>query len=180
MEKISDRTGDAPLAYNVLIAVAKSYEKRQKFNDAYLEWSLIASKWPTGQIGKEALLAMGRCKHADYRGPKYDASSLISAKSYYEDFKSRYSEEAKTYNIDEKLRQIKEQSGYKQFCIGQYYQKTDSLMPANSYYEMVMADWPDSTAAKMAKIAVEKEKTESKKEEKWQTQIMKKLEKLLL
>jgi outer membrane protein assembly factor BamD (BamD/ComL family) len=150
MEKISDRAGDAPIAEKAALAVARSYEKRAKFNEAYLKWSEISYRWSTGDVGKEALLGMARCKQAAYRGPGYDSSSLVSAKSYYEDFRQRYPADAEKLGVDEKLKQIVEQLAYKQFSIGKYYQRTDSVQPANFYYQMVLANWPESTAAKMA------------------------------
>lgn len=151
MEKISDRAGEGLMAMDAALAIVKSYEKRGKFNDAYHKWSEISSRWPTGKMGKDALLGMARCKHAAYKGPKYDASELTSAKSYYENFELRYSKDAVEINADGKLNQINEQMAYKQFSIGQYYQKTDSKQAANFYYQMVIDNWPESTAAKMAK-----------------------------
>jgi len=168
MEKISDRVGEAPIAQKAALAIVESLEKRGKFSDAYHQWSYIASRWPTGQIGKDALLGMARCKHAAYRGPKYDYSNLVSAKSYYQNFKLRYSEEAKKLDIDKKVQQITEQQAYKQFDIGRYYQKTGNKQSADFYYQMVIDNWPDSTAAKMAKeqIAFEDTKPQESKEEK--------------
>src|SRR4030042_228518 len=80
MEKISDRAGGAPIGVRAAVAVAEHYEKRRKFAEAYQKWSEISSRWPTGQIGKDALLNMARCKHAIYRGPKYDVSSRVRGK----------------------------------------------------------------------------------------------------
>jgi len=165
MENIGDRAGDAPIGVKAAVQLAKSYEKRSKFNEAYEQWSLISSQWSTGQIGAEALLGMARCKHAAYGGPRYDSSALISAKSYYENYKLRYPERAKELNIDERLEQIEEQLAYKQFDIGRYYQQTGSKQSANFYYQMVIDKWPGSVAAKMAKkemsmgesVAAEKE-----------------------
>lgn len=154
MEKISDRAGDAPIAERAMVAVARSYEKRKKFIEAYHKWSEISYRWPTGDVGKESLLSMARCKHAAYRGPGYDCSNLVSAKSYYEDFKQRYPSDAEKLDVDGKLKQIVEQLAYKQFNIGQYYKRTGSVQPANFYYQMVQDNWPGSTAAKM----VEQEK----------------------
>ena len=168
MEKISDRVGEAPIAQKAALAIVESLEKREKFEDAYHQWSYIASRWPTGQIGKDALLGMARCKHAAYRGPKYDYSNLVSARSYYQNFKLRYPEEAQKLDIDKKVQQITEQQAYKQFNIGRYYQKTDNKQAANFYYQMVIDNWPESTAAKMAKeqIAFEDTKPQESKEEK--------------
>lgn len=151
MERIVDRAGDVPIAKKAALAVAKSLERRGKYNEAYHRWSEISSQWPTGQMGKESLLAMARCKHAAYRGPKYDASSLVSAKSYYENFKLRYPKESEEINVDERFKQINEQLAYKQLDIGRYYQKVGDKQSANLYYQMVLDNWPASTAAKMVR-----------------------------
>ncbi|HEW79915.1 MAG TPA: outer membrane protein assembly factor BamD [Phycisphaerales bacterium] len=90
---------------------------------------------------------MARCQHAAYKGPKYDASELISAKSYYENFKLRYPKDAEKFDVDKKLKQISEQLAEKQFDIGQYYQRSGNNQSANFYYQMVVDNWPVSTAA---------------------------------
>jgi len=158
MERISDRTGQSPIAIKAIQAVADSLERRGKYNEAYYKWSEISSRWPSGETGKNALLNMGRCKHAAYRGTKYDGSNLISAKSYYENFRLRYPKDAEGFGIDEKLKQINEQLAYKQFDIGKYYQKTGNKESANLYYQMVIDNWPGSTGAKMAEKMISDEK----------------------
>ncbi len=157
MDKISDRAGDEPIAKRALLTVVEHLEKKDMFNEAYDKWSQISSRWPTGQIGKDALLGMARCKHALYKGPQYNATNLISAKSYYEGFKQRYPEDANQLDIGGKISQINEQLAYKQFKIGCFYQRTGSVEAANLYYNMVVANWPESTAAKMAKERMSQE-----------------------
>ena len=63
---------------------------------------------------------MARCKHAAYKGPKYDASNLISAESYYKNFKLRYPKDAEKFAIDEKLKLINEQIALKKFRVAEY------------------------------------------------------------
>lgn len=154
MGRIGDRAGDAPIGVRARVAVVESLEKRGKFEDAYHEWSEISSRWPTGQMGRDSLLGMARCKHAAYRGPNYSISNLISARSYYENFRQRYPREAKSFDIAGKLRQIEEQQAYKQFSTGEYYKKSGNDVSARFYYEMVLEEWPESVAAKMAKEAI--------------------------
>lgn len=163
MERISDRAGDAPIGINAAVAVAEYYEKREKFAEAYLKWSQISSRWPTGQIGKEAMLNMARCKQAAYKGPKYNNADLISARSYYENFKLRYPEDAKKIDADKILKQIDEQLAYKEFNTGRYYQKTGNKQSANLYYQMVVDNWPDTVAADMAKAAMKEKEPDAKK-----------------
>jgi outer membrane protein assembly factor BamD (BamD/ComL family) len=157
MERIGDRAGSSPIALKAALSVVESYEDRGKFNEAYLKWSQIQTQWPTGQTGKDALLGMGRCKHAAYKGPNYDASGLVSAKSYYENFRLRYPEDAEKLDIEKRIGQIDEQQAYKQFSIGRYYQRTGSKQAAFFYYQMVIDKWPSTAAAEMAKRCMDKD-----------------------
>lgn len=156
MEKITDRAGDEPIGLQAALAVAKSYEKRRKFNEAYLKWWEISSQWQTGNVARDALLAMARCKHAAYKGPKYDDSNLKSAKSYYGKFKLLYPRDAEHADVDDILDQIDEQLALKQLTTGRYYERTGHAQAANLYYDMVMQNWPDSKAAEMAKQMIDK------------------------
>ncbi|HPS55426.1 MAG TPA: outer membrane protein assembly factor BamD [Sedimentisphaerales bacterium] len=151
MEKLSDMEGDSPLAINAAKEIAVSYENRSEYKNAYMQWSYISSHWPYGDIGKESLLSMGRCKHAAYKGPRYDNSNLVSARSYYEKFIVRYPEDASGYGISDKTSQITEQLAYKEFTIAQYYQRTGYAHSAEFYYKMILEKWPDSTTAEMVR-----------------------------
>jgi len=163
MEKITDReTLDTPIGTQAAVAVAKNYEQREMFNEAYFKWSEIALFWQTGEIGKEALLAMARCKHAAYNKPEvakrplFDASGLKTARSHYEKFKLLYPEDANQIAIDEKLKEIDEQLAYKEFTIGRYYHRTGHPQAANLYYDMVMNNWPNTETAQKAKMEKQK------------------------
>ncbi len=162
MEKISDRTGlDEPnsIGLKAAIAVAEHYEAREKYIEAYLKWSEIASYWEMGPIGKKAILRMAEDNFAAYnkppekRQPLLDASKLTTAKTYYERFGLRYPEDAAKHDIPAKLKRIDEQMAYKQYTIGRYYQRTKRLEAANLYYDMVTENWPETEAARMAKEA---------------------------
>lgn len=166
MERIKDRSGQAPIAVKAALAIATSLEKRGKFEDAYYQWSEISSAWPTGEIGKQALLGMARCKYAAYKGPNYDASALVSAKSYYVNFKSRYPKDAGKISVDEILKQIDEDLAYKQFSIGLYYEKTDDRLSANLYYQMVLDNCPTCWSATMAKQNMDDSKLGAEKAKK--------------
>jgi outer membrane protein assembly factor BamD (BamD/ComL family) len=162
MERLSDRAGlDEPnsVGLKAAIAVAEHYEARQKYIEAYLKWSEIASYWEMGPIGKKAILRMAEDNFAAYnkpperRQPLLDASKLTTAKTYYERFALRYPEDAAKYDIPAKLKQIDEQMAYKQYTIGRFYQRTKRIEAADFYYNMVTQNWPDTEAAGMAKQA---------------------------
>ncbi len=152
MERIADRAGDKPIAKRAMLSIAKSYERRDKFFEAYQVWSDISSRWPGGDLGRDGLLGMARNLHANYRGPAYDLKDLISAKSYYQEFQSKYPRQAVELEVDRIIKQINEQIAYKQYTIGEYYEKTGSLQAANLYYQQVLDDWAGSKAAKLAEV----------------------------
>ncbi len=151
MEKIIDRAGDAPIAQKAAIQVAKMFEKRKKYDQAYDQWSMIYTRWPTGETGKTALLKMAQTKHTLYNGPKFTDAPLISAKSYYREYAEKYPQEAKELGIESTLEEIEQQLAYKQYAVGCYYKRTGSLQAAALYFQMILDQWPDSVAAELAK-----------------------------
>jgi len=157
LEKVTDYAGiDSQMGTEAAIAIAKNYEKREKFHEAYIKWWEISSQWQTGSIGRDALLGMAKAKHAIYnKNPEkkrsfYDASCLRSARSYYERFRLLFPDDAKTIDVDGIINEINEQLAYKEFVTGQYYQQTGSRQSANLYYDMVTTNWPDTKGAQKA------------------------------
>ncbi len=158
MEKVTDRAGiNTTMGTEAAVAVARNYEQRKKFHEAYLKWWEISLEWQTGLIGRDALLGMAQSKRAIYnknpehKRPFYDASCLRSAKSYYERFRLLYTEDAKALGVGKILKELTEQLAYKEYIIGQYYQKTKNKQSANLYFNEVVSDWPDSIAAGKAR-----------------------------
>jgi outer membrane protein assembly factor BamD (BamD/ComL family) len=167
MHDIADRSGDAPIAKRALTRLAKGYQGRKEYRDAYDVWGEISSRWPTGDIGRDALLQMAQSLHSAYKGPKYDSTTLISARTYYENFKARYPLQVDEYDIDEKIKLVDEQLAYKEFEIGEYYSRAELPEAANLYYDHTSQSWPGTTAAKMSDEVIEQiksgEKTKAEK-----------------
>jgi outer membrane protein assembly factor BamD (BamD/ComL family) len=158
MEQITERAGiDSPIGTKAALAVAKSYEKRRKFEEAYLKWWEISLQWQTGETGRDALLGMARCKHAAYNKhpkrerPRYDISGLKTAKTCYEKFSLTYPQDAEKIGVSRILKQIDEQLADKQLSIGRYYQRTGKKQSANLYYQLVSDNWQETQAAEKAK-----------------------------
>jgi len=154
MNAIADRAGDAPIAKRGLISIARSYEKRHLYRDAYHAWSDVSSRWPSGDIGREALYGMASNIYAAYNGPKYEAGSLISARGYYTELKNRYPEFAASINVDQTLGRIDEQMAEKDLTVGLYYDRTGCDEGARLYFGEVVRLWPDTLAAEKAREAL--------------------------
>ncbi|MBE0537593.1 MAG: outer membrane protein assembly factor BamD [Phycisphaerae bacterium] len=154
LRRIADRAGEAPIAQRSLVTLARGYSKKGDHLDAYEVWSEISSRWPTGEMGRTALLEMAQSLHSAYRSPDYDPTSLASARTYYRNYRLRYPEMAVDNDIEEKLKLIDEQLAYKQYAIGEYYDRTGSVDAAKLYYDEVIRNWPDTAAAEMAQARI--------------------------
>lgn len=164
MEDISYRlTLDDPygMGLKAEIAVAKSYQERKKYDEAFYRWAQIRDRHKNENLGKEALLAMAQCKLGMYKGPDYDDSDLIgrplnpssfydSARGCYNEFKLRHPQDTEEFNIEQKIQDVDEKLAYKQFKIGQYYQETGNNLSANLYFQMVVNRWPQTVTAQIA------------------------------
>jgi tetratricopeptide (TPR) repeat protein len=158
------------------VAVAKSYQERKKYDEAYYRWAEIHDQHSTNLLGKQALINMAQCRNALYRGHQYDTSDLIgrplnpesyynSAKSCYQKFKQQYPEDTDEFDIGQRLNEIDEKLAVKQFEIGRYYQERGNMLSANLYYKMVVNRWPQTNAAKMAnEILIKNADSQEKKQ----------------
>lgn len=163
MERISDRAGldeQDGVGLRAAVAVAEHYEARERYLDAYLKWSEIASYWETGPVGKRALLRMAEDNLLAYnqprpeRRPLLDGSKLVTAKTYFEKYAALYPGEVSRYSIPDKIKQIDEQLAYKQYTIGRYYLRAGKAQAANLYFDMIVQNWPETKAAGMARQAL--------------------------
>ena len=150
MRQVADKAGTAPLAHRAMKTLAEAQGRREKYMEAYQTWSEIADRWPSGDFGREALLAMAQTLHVAYRNPESDASVLRGALSYYEDFAKRYPATADQYEVQQIIATIREQMAYKKYHTGYYYERTDNVPAANLYYRQVIEDWPNTEAAALA------------------------------
>lgn len=151
MENIAEKAGNSPIAKRALITLAQSLEKRGQYLDAYQRWSDIYSRWPTSQTAQTALLAMARSLHSSYKGYKYNSTNLESAKSYYNDFITRYPQQAKELELIQQIHLIEEQKAYKQYEVADFYERSGHTQSAALYYQAVIDQWPKSAAAQLAK-----------------------------
>lgn len=160
LENIADRTGDAAIAKRALFTLAENFERRKKFLDAYQVWSDISSRWATGETGKLALFGMARSLHSSYRGPKFTATNIDSAKSYLTTFAERYPQDAQELGVLASLELIEQQKAFKNYETAKYYVRVENVPSAEIYYDSVIENWQDSAAAQLSKKELRKLKAE--------------------
>jgi outer membrane protein assembly factor BamD len=155
MYKIADTEGDAPISKKALVTLAQSFERRGDedpciYEKAYLTWSEASNRWPTGDMGQQSLLGMGRSLEKAYKGPKYDSKVLEGAKNYYSQYIERYPESAEEMGLPQKIVIIEKDLSEKELAIANYYERTESYKAAHMYYQKIAELWPGSNAGKIA------------------------------
>lgn len=163
MEKVSDRAGlDEPnsIGLRAAIAVAEHFEAKEKYSEAYLKWSEIASYCETEPVGKRALYRMAEDnlaaydKPAEAKRPHYDGTRLTTAKTYYAKYLALYPADAKENEVPARIQHIDEEMAYKQLAIGQFYRRTGKRQAAGLYFDLVVREWPNTQAGALAKEAL--------------------------
>lgn len=154
MERVTDHSGmDSPLGLKAATMIARNYEGRRKFDEAYLKWWEISLSYGSGEAGKEALLGMARNKFDSYNKPgpfkraAYDGSRLRTAETYFSRLESYYPADANNMDVRGTLETIHEQMAEKQLSIAEFYDRTGKKQAANLYYDMVISDFPGTRAA---------------------------------
>jgi outer membrane protein assembly factor BamD (BamD/ComL family) len=164
LEKMTDHAGiDSQIGIDASLAIVKNYEKRKKYNEAYLKWWEIYSTGKKDNIlMRDALLGMAKSKQAIYnKNPEnkkafYDASCLRTSKTYYEMLRTNYPEYAKEIGVNEIINTISEQLAYKELSTGIYYQKLGKKQSANLYFDMVINKWQNTKSAEIAQNMLNK------------------------
>jgi tetratricopeptide (TPR) repeat protein len=166
MENISDRVGmqePNSVGLKAAIEVAEYHEAHEEYLEAYTTWSEIASYWEKGPVAKRAVYRMAEDNYLAYdqNPPKrrafFDASKLVTAKTYYEKYSTLYPQDANSLDIPEKLKQIDEKVAFKQYTIGKYYIRAGKQQAAHLYFDMVVRNWPKTEAAEMARQALDED-----------------------
>jgi tetratricopeptide (TPR) repeat protein len=155
VRKIADKAGNSTIAQRALVTLARSYEDRKLYLEAYDVWTEIAVRWPTGEKGEQSLLAMATTMHSAYKGPNYDDAPIKSAEGYYGLYKLRYPEIAEDKGVDQQINNAEEQIAYKYLNIADYYADTGDVQSAMIYYNYVLDQRPDTQVAQMVAERIE-------------------------
>ena len=75
---------------------------------------------------------------------------LIEAEERFVQFQSQYPRFANQQQVGVVLDDISDTRAHKEYVIGDYYERTDSIRSAVFYYRSVMTNWPESTWASLA------------------------------
>jgi len=159
MHGIESREGDTPRSRRAMVTLAQGYQKREKYINAAETWLEVKDLWPAGKIGENALYQMANSHNSAYKGSKFDSTTLLTARSYYNDYKREYTRISIEKGIDTNISEIDEKLAEKQYTIGFHYENAENIHGAKLYYDYIIEKWPDSKAAESAKTRLSVIKT---------------------
>lgn len=125
------------------------------FSLAELDYARLLRNYPNSRYHQLALQRTAEAALSSFGGIAYDDSALVEAEERYHDYRLRYPGAAQAGDVDVILTGIAEQRAAKELATGQYYERTEHLGSAIFYYRSVLAQWPDTLAAREAQSRLE-------------------------
>ena len=125
------------------------------FSLAELDYARLLHNYPNSRYHQLALRRTAEAALSSFGGIAYDDSALIEAQERYHDYRLCYPGASQTEDVEEILTGITEQRAAKELATGQYYERTEHLGTAVFYYRSVLAQWPDTVAAREAQDRLE-------------------------
>ncbi len=151
----ASRTTDpkSGLADDATMAVANSYFRKGRYEDAAAHYDMVIKNPRTNQHVLEAHVLGMQSLLRSYLGPQYEVSPLDQAEKLAEQALISFPDEQLG---DEKarLQQVKKairfERSQREFQAGEYYYNLKYYRSARIYYQRTIAEYPDTPFAKMA------------------------------
>jgi outer membrane protein assembly factor BamD (BamD/ComL family) len=138
------------LAEQAIKTKADFYYRTGEFELAEEEYARLTREFPNSRYARLAMLQSARSALASFPGVEFDDAPLIEAEERFVQFQSQYPRFASQQRVGVVLDDISNTRAHKEYVIGEYYERTDSIRSAVFYYRSVMTHWPDSTWASLA------------------------------
>ena len=150
--RMNDPTG--PRADDAIMATAGIYFRRNRYDDADYQYSLLRREYPRSEFQFEAHLLGLQSKMRKYQGPDYDGTPLEEAEKLIVQLRRNFAgqlsaderERLKTTSAD-----LNRMVATRDMRMAQYYDGTKYYGAARGYYAEVINKYPDSELAQQAR-----------------------------
>jgi outer membrane assembly lipoprotein YfiO len=151
MFRIQQRAPGSPLAEKALLHTADYYFNDQDYDLAYDAYVAYAQRYPRSpEIPRIKLRAAFSCL-AQFRGVKFDATSIIDARAQLIDIEKTYPEMSAEENLPSVVDQIDSAFAKKILETGDFYARTHQPRGAVYQYRFLVQTYPDSPEAAEAR-----------------------------
>jgi outer membrane assembly lipoprotein YfiO len=151
MYRIQERAPGSPLAEKALLHTADYYYNDQDYDLAFDCYTSYVQRYPRSErIPRVKLRAAFSCL-AQFRGVKFDATSLIDARAQLIDIEKAYPDMAQEENLPSVVDQIDSAFAKKILEMARFYERTHEPKGAVYQYRFLCETYPDSPEAAQAR-----------------------------
>lgn len=149
--RAQERVPGSELAERSAITLADYYYEKRDLELAQEMYAIFVSNFPDSVHRRRAALRQIFCAIARFKGPDYDASTLIDARLLILDYRARYPGEAQAAGITEALlNRIDESAAQQMLRTAQWYLKQGNEPSARFTMLRLLRKHPASTASRTA------------------------------
>lgn len=150
-----ERLPGSELAEQAAITLADWYYERRELELAQEMYAIFLANYAQSEFRRHASLRQIFCAVARFKGPSYDASTLIDARLLILEYRSRYPAEAEAAGITEGLlNRIDESAAQQMLQTAMWYLNRGNEASAKFSMERLLAQHPASVAASKAARAM--------------------------
>lgn len=153
--RIQERAPGSLIAETSGIELGDYYYSKGEMFLASEMYSIFAENYPNSQWSQRAMQRRVGAYLGLYKGPEFDATGLIEAERYIEDYRDAHPGEAERFGADEIKVRINDQLAQKDLAVARWYQQQGKLVSAQFMFKRVIADYPQTTAAIEARRLLE-------------------------
>lgn len=153
--RLHDPTG--PLADHAALRTADHYHAVGDYEQAAVFYDQLLNEHAKSPLRERAQLSSIDAKIKGYIGPEYDGSGLDSAKETVKRTMAEFPErQASNEQLYHTLDLINDQEAEREYTTGLYYIRAHKPTSAEYQFGLVMAKWPKSKWAELAKVELQK------------------------
>ncbi len=152
LEHVRLHDPQGPLADDAALRTADHYHAVGDYETAAVFYDQLLTEHPKSEFRERAQLSSIDAKIKGYIGPEYDASGLESARETIKRTMTEFPEHgAGAEQLYHTLDLINDQAAEREYTTGLYYMRARKPISAEYQFGLVMAKWPKSKWAKLAK-----------------------------
>jgi len=146
--RVAERTPGSRLAEEAMIELADHYYRRRDLRSASDAYEIFLENFPRSEHASHALSRRIFASIARYKGPAYDASSLLDARLLIDEFAARFPADAERLGIDAGLKlRLDESAALQMLETVRWYVRRDDEPSAIFKARRLLRRYPASVAA---------------------------------
>lgn len=154
--RIQQRSPGSQLAEKALLKSADYYFDNRDFDLAYDAYAAYAKQYPRSPVIERVKLQQAFASLAQFRGVKFDATSLVDARSQLSDYIVASPEKSSQENIPTVIENIDKTFARKLYYTADFYRRTHEPQAAVYTYRYLILAYPDSSEANQARKRLER------------------------